>query len=724
MKLVRIYAKFRLNNTNSINAMGNTTSTILEEAERTKLPSLPHVLIKLLKECHKDTSSFDTLVEIIHKDAILLVKVLSVARSPIYAKANDLNSLKQVLMSLGLDMIKSIAITASVQQFFSSYSKEKSRFLKDYWEHSLYTAIVAKSLAKLTFYNNPEEAYQAGLFHDIGKLIFENHSKQDYSTLVNSNVPVDELLKSEQEKYSVNHDEIGAQLLEIWGLPDVISEAIKYHHAPNMDIIEAHQLVKIINLSSYITANDSLNSDALNNYTKTLFDLSDSVLLDLISNAKAEVKKIAASIDVATGNIEPGQDNSEEKQIQLAQEIRNISLTQGSMQLLMEDVEGIDYSAIQKSAMILFGLDKCCLFLYDEEDNSLRLNHTTSQVNKNILQGFEVKADSPSLIAETINTGEIKIFFTTDNESHSPVIDKQIISAFKTEGILCVPLIKSGQYIGVIVLGVNQSQHQHLLDKTSLLEMYSSEIASRVLAATSGQKIRNNFIGNSQQQIKTRAREIIHEVNNPLAVIRNYIKILAGRLKEDDPAQNDLSVISEEIDRVGSIVLKCDEDFTKAGKTGELQKVDVNELIESMHNVMSSSLYATYNIQSELNMGEEVGVVNLNKDSLKQILTNLVKNAVEAVTEKKEISITTRNVNINGEDFLEIEISDTGPGIPGNILENLYKPVTSTKGKRHSGLGLSIVKHLLDEMGGSITCKTGQSGTTFNIHFSLNTNNN
>ena len=96
---------------------------------------------------------------------------------------------------------------------------------------------------------------------------------------------------------------------------------------------------------------------------------------------------------------------------------------------------------------------------------------------------------------------------------------------------------------------------------------------------------------------------------------------------------------------------------------------------------------------------------------------------MEAVTEIKEISVATRKVNIDGVDFLEIEISDTGPGIPDNILENLYKPVTSTKGKRYSGLGLSIVKNLLDEMGGSITCKTGRTGTTFNIHFSLESNN-
>ena len=124
------------------------------------------------------------------------------------------------------------------------------------------------------------------------------------------------------------------------------------------------------------------------------------------------------------------------------------------MQLLTEDVEGIDYSAIQKSTMILFGLDKCCLFVYDESCNTLSLEHTTSQMNKNILEGIEIKGDSSSIIAATINSGETKTFFAADKESRRPVIDKQIISALKTEGIFCVPLIKSKHLVGVVVLGV------------------------------------------------------------------------------------------------------------------------------------------------------------------------------------------------------------------------------------------------------------------------------
>lgn len=697
--------------------MGDIINKLLEESELTKLPSLPHILIKLLNACQKDTACFDTLAEIINKDAALSAKILSVANSPVYGKSHELTSLKQILLFLGLDTIKSIAITASVQQFFSRYSKEKSRFLKGFWEHTLYTALVAKALARLTAYNNPEEAYLAGLLHDIGKLIFENYSQHEYSELVYTDNSSEELLKRENEKYEITHDDIGARLLEMWGISDVISDAVKYHHVKTSGILEAHQLVKIINLANSITTNNHINKEVLLDYSYRLFDLSDSVLMDVLVNAKAEVKKIAASMEIDIGLTDVSDNKDEGKQIQLAQEIRDISLTQGAMQLLAEDVEGIDYSAIQKSTMILFGLNKSCLFLYDEDNNTLKLEHTTSQINKNIFKDVEIKSDSSSLIATAIATSETKVYFSDEKESNQPVIDKQIISAFKTEGILCVPLIRVGQHIGVVVIGINYNQYSQLKNKTSLIEMYASEITSRVFSVKSGQKMRHDFVNDNQQKIKTKAREIIHEVNNPLAVIRNYLHVLGNRLNENDPAQNDLHIISEEIDRVGSIILKCDEEFNQIENISKLHKTNLNEVIVSINQIMESSLYATHKVKAHLDLDENIELIATNKNSLKQVLTNLIKNAIEAMVDKKVLTIATRNINVNGKGFVEIEISDNGPGIPDEILKNIYKPVTSTKGKRHSGLGLSIVKNLLDELGSTITCKTAKSGTTFSIHF-------
>ena len=99
------------------------------------------------------------------------------------------------------------------------------------------------------------------------------------------------------------------------------------------------------------------------------------------------------------------------------------------------------------------------------------------------------------------------------------------------------------------------------------------------------------------------------------------------------------------------------------------------------------------------------------------MLTNLVKNAAEAVTEVGRIEVATRGlVNFNGKNFVEIVVRDNGPGIPDDVQAKLFTPVESTKGGSHAGLGLTIVKNLVDGMGGYISCRSSATdGTRFEI---------
>ncbi|MCK5667197.1 MAG: hypothetical protein KAI17_27110, partial [Thiotrichaceae bacterium] len=84
-------------------------------------------------------------------------------------------------------------------------------------------------------------------------------------------------------------------------------------------------------------------------------------------------------------------------------------------------------------------------------------------------------------------------------------------------------------------------------------------------------------------------------------------------------------------------------------------------------------------------------------------------NAAEAMPDGGELHVNTRDqVNCNGQQYVEISISDNGPGIPNEVLDNLFNPVKSTKSGEHSGLGLSIIKNLVNDLGGTIS---GSNGT-------------
>ena len=102
---------------------------------------------------------------------------------------------------------------------------------------------------------------------------------------------------------------------------------------------------------------------------------------------------------------------------------------------------------------------------------------------------------------------------------------------------------------------------------------------------------------------------------------------------------------------------------------------------------------------------------------IKQILVNLLRNAAEALDENGKIALATRGYRTaDGRHYIDIRVQDNGPGIAEEIQARLFSPVTSTKGDGHAGLGLHIVKGMVDEIGANISCHSSAAfGTTFNL---------
>jgi len=145
-----------------------------------QLPSIPQVLLKLIEACHKVDVSYQELADIIQLDAGLSSKIIAVANSPAYAQWNDVKDFNRLLVVLGLNTIKTIAITSAVHQFFSQFNPELGRWMGTFWRYSLTSAYSAKALARLTGYESVDEAYLAGLLHRVGQLVLLKKRPQEY----------------------------------------------------------------------------------------------------------------------------------------------------------------------------------------------------------------------------------------------------------------------------------------------------------------------------------------------------------------------------------------------------------------------------------------------------------------------------------------------------------------------------------------------------------------
>jgi signal transduction histidine kinase len=223
------------------------------------------------------------------------------------------------------------------------------------------------------------------------------------------------------------------------------------------------------------------------------------------------------------------------------------------------------------------------------------------------------------------------------------------------------------------------------------------------------------------------ARRVVHEVNNPLGIIKNYIKILGLKLSGADPAQEELRIISEELDRVALIVREL-SDFSEPGAK-ETEPVDINELLSDLVKITRESLMRDAKVNVHLKLEPSLPTVSSAKNSLKQVFINLIKNAVEAMPQGGNLYIHTRRLgnklqaqvkqDMEGAgawDSVEITIRDEGPGIPDAIKSRLFEPFVTSKSGEHAGLGLSVAYNMINELKGTITCESGEkTGTTFKI---------
>ena len=319
------------------------------------------------------------------------------------------------------------------------------------------------------------------------------------------------------------------------------------------------------------------------------------------------------------------------------------------------------------------------------------------------------------MLTQALADNVVQHSFEKEQTPITSVVDRQIIALAQTPGMLCLPLTARSEPVGVLVLGVNEMEFHRLRRQVDLFTLFAAEAAETIAANRELRHTAGEIERRDRAAYEAKAREIVHEANNPLSIIQNYLHMLGDKLDEGHPARSDIGVISEEIERVGAILRKLYE-IPGAQEEGS-DVVDVNALVTEVAKYLEISLLQPRAINVETDLDVALPHIVTNRNALKQILTNLIKNAAEALDAGGHISLATRDaINFDGRQYIEISVGDNGPGLPEPIRANLFNPITTTKGTGHAGLGLAIVRNLVNELNGFISCRTGErTGTRFQI---------
>jgi nitrogen-specific signal transduction histidine kinase len=371
------------------------------------------------------------------------------------------------------------------------------------------------------------------------------------------------------------------------------------------------------------------------------------------------------------------------------------------------------YIAIKESAKILFSLGRIAFLLVNPDETTLSGANFAGQ--SAMLKRLEIKLDARSSLAAAV-ASDTQPCSTFDKVRPVEIslLDIQIARSMNSDGVLYVPMRIGEQCIGVMVYGLTDSQYTVIRKRLPWLTRFAHLAATSIDAWRKLRSAEKQIASNVAGSYELQARRVIHEAGNPLSIIKNYLKIVSLKIPGENDIHQELDILREEIDRVSHILQRLDSASALSPQAGT---VNINSVIDGMLSLYGDSLFSVNGITVEKMLDRTLAPISCDQDGVKQILLNIWKNSAEAMPDGGRVLISTKdNVSRNGLQFVEILLSDNGPGLPPDVRQRLFQQLESDRRPGHSGLGLSIVAMLVGHLGGHISCQSeAGNGTTFSI---------
>jgi signal transduction histidine kinase len=550
------------------------------------------------------------------------------------------------------------------------------------WMMSATVAYLAQNLAMHSGIADPEAAWSAGLYHNLA--LFLHHDAAG----------------------SVESAGLSASILEDLDEDGWLADAVRYHAEPLARGKMAHPLVRIVQLAYLLVmrqqAVDSLDVRA----ALTALGMGAADATHQLVESQSQARKLAQHYGLtASPTLQTHGGGALDRLARVYAGQAAQSALHHYFRHAAQPAES--YPLLGNCLRALFGFQRVCLFIADAQ-GYLRLSPLMDEVDG--LSLLEISRDDGHSILSRAFAEQVALLFQPGDLS-APLVDEQIARRLGVTSFVCQPVTLEQGQAGLLVAGDALPS----LPGAVAWSMVRDEWAES-LQRTTGPLVAaapERAVIASDDIPRERVRRAIHEVANPLTIMRNYVNLLSSRLGSDSTVQRDLGIISDEIDRVARIVRGITAVEESASVPTNLEMVSVNSIVSELVRMTLGTLLIPNKVSVQIDLNPEVLPMPLNKDQLKQVLFNLAKNAVEAMQAGGHLKFTTRLVERGGSSQVEIEVADTGPGLPEHVLAHLFEPVASDKGGDHAGLGLSISRNLVKQMGGDLDCVSTPQGSRF-----------
>jgi signal transduction histidine kinase len=365
------------------------------------------------------------------------------------------------------------------------------------------------------------------------------------------------------------------------------------------------------------------------------------------------------------------------------------------------------------------GVEKGSLFLWNEEkggyslfeSKNIRTTASTPHIPKDDPLPHYLQKMGEIIIREELAKG-------ANISQLNDIVNKMSL----LEAEVTIPFISKGQLVGMINLGYKFTKDIYSHEDIELLSTLANQTAVAIENARLYEDLKRSksYIRRADRlaSLGTLTAGLAHEIRNPLVAIKTLTQLLPERIDDEEFRNQFLKIASGEVDRISSLVNELLDFARPSDPKWELE--DINTILDGMILLVSTETKKKL-ITIIKNYASNLPPAQIDREQIKQVILNILLNAIDATSENGKITVKTRSfIKPGGEPYVQIEFTDTGCGIPSEHLEDIFNPFFTTKASG-SGLGLSISNQIVQDHKGYIDVDSQlEKGSSFFINLPVN----
>jgi HD-like signal output (HDOD) protein len=492
------------------------------------------------------------IAEMVERDQALSIKVLRVANSPFYRRIKEISTIRGAVMLLGFNVLKSIVLSISVINLFNEKNKCTLDFYR-FWQHSIACAVCAKNISLKVFPSAAEDAFVAGLLHDLGKVVADQLlcRKGEYREVLETmNRANSDIIEVEQSIIGVDHATLGRFLMEKWNLPALLYRTVGAHHSIG-DIgndEEAKKLCAIIHVADIVTNHLGLGIG------QSERGFVDPALLSQMGLTSHDIQDVSISLKDSISSIseEMGIPKAEPKTYFEVLQFANAQLGKLSLDLEQKKL------ALERRAMELANLNNMSTQL----QSSLKLSDILGILTTHTLTILEAKKARCIMRLSNLRIMITESFLLNDlpqTRSGMASATKDLLD--RSNGVypiginfIYAPLRVDGKTIGVLEVVPQENAGQDEMNQKLLLLRTIAESGAQAIQRA--MLITKNIKAQRLAAVSKTAIAANHEINSPLTTILLKLDMLSKDTGGSKGMAGTIGEIKTEAIKIKNIVKK------------------------------------------------------------------------------------------------------------------------------------------------------------------------